>query len=116
MSAEKHLMFVFSNPVEGRDDDYHAWYAGHINELLRVPGFVAGQRLQVRAAPDRPVPDHKYLVLYEIEGDPGEALAALRTASVEGKVSAPDPAVVQLPFRSFIYSPITGRLVSPNGK
>jgi hypothetical protein len=41
-----HRTLVFSNPADGRDADYNAWYDDHhVPEVLdHVPGYVAAQR------------------------------------------------------------------------
>ena len=39
-------LLVFSDPVAGREDEYHTWYTEtHLPELLTLPGFVAARRL-----------------------------------------------------------------------
>jgi hypothetical protein len=80
------LFVVQTNPVTGRDDDFNAWYVDqHLPEVLRVPGFVAARRYQKSGAQRLGVGDAdqnpwKYLAIYEIEGDPARAMAALDDA------------------------------------
>ena len=74
------LMLVFSNPAEGKEDAFNAWYEGtHIPEMLGTPGVVAARRYEVAQPEGLPVPPQKYLAVYELEGDvaPGSRLRSL---------------------------------------
>jgi hypothetical protein len=51
----------FTEPT--REDAWNEWYAGHLEVLLRVPGFLAAQRFH---SPDT-VDDRPYLAMYEVE-------------------------------------------------
>jgi hypothetical protein len=82
-------MMVFSDAVSGLEDDYNDWYSNvHLPEVINTDGFVAAQRFQSTGVGD--VPDHQYLAIYEIQGDPEAAAAALyagtasRTPTSEG--------------------------------
>ena len=77
-----HHLFVFSNPTEGREDDYNEWYDNtHLAEVLQVPGIVAAQRYQVATTLAGSLP-HRYLAVYDIEGDdPTAALTELGKAA-----------------------------------
>ena len=36
---------ILSNPVAGREDEFNEWYTKqHLDDVLKVPGFVAAQR------------------------------------------------------------------------
>ncbi|MGY9074415.1 MAG: hypothetical protein ACKVHU_15870 [Acidimicrobiales bacterium] len=75
----KHVLLVFTDPVEGRDDEYNAWYNDvHLGEVLETDGFVRAQRFRVADLMPG-VTDHDYVAIYELEtDDPGAAMAALR--------------------------------------
>jgi hypothetical protein len=45
-----------------REDEWNDWYAGHIDVLLGVPGFLSAQRFHSSETPD----DRPYLALYEV--------------------------------------------------
>ena len=67
----KHVLVVFTNPVEGKEATYNDWYDNrHLPDVLDVPGFVSAQRFRLsdtqRAAGPFP---RRYLALYEIETD-----------------------------------------------
>ncbi|MEU9017768.1 hypothetical protein [Actinomadura sp. NPDC048394] len=79
------VMIVESSPSSDRDGPaYHDWYENtHIPEMLRVEGFVSARRLE-------PLEGGSFVVIYEIEGDPEKAKAALAEALSSGKVSRPE--------------------------
>ena len=73
--STKFIQIVYSNPVEGKDDEFNEWYDNvHIPELLAVPGMLSAQRYTLHEAEmyrmegGRP-PDHRYAIIYEMEGD-----------------------------------------------
>ncbi|MGE6743570.1 hypothetical protein ACQKGC_25160 [Allorhizobium pseudoryzae] len=68
---QKHIFIVYTNAVEGRDDEYNNWYDDqHLNDVLKIPGVVAAQRfaLSYKQRLDPPFP-WKYAAIYEIETD-----------------------------------------------
>ncbi len=78
----KHVLLVFTSPVEGREDDYNAWYNDvHLGEVLTADGFVRAQRF--KASEMMPsVTEHDYVAIYEIEDlDPKDAMKSLNGAS-----------------------------------
>jgi hypothetical protein len=74
------MLLVFTNSVEGRDEDFNKWYdTRHIGDILKVPGIVAAQRYELApmtlpegddAPAELPPPAHRYLTIYTISGDP----------------------------------------------
>lgn len=66
---ETYYLFVFSNPVAGREDEYNKWYdTQHAPDVVSVPGFVSAQRyvfsdVQLRSGVQGPT---KYLVAFKI--------------------------------------------------
>jgi hypothetical protein len=66
----KYTFVVMTNAVEGRDDDFNAWYdSQHIGDVLKLDGFVSAQRFTLPPEETNPVAIHRYLTLYEIETD-----------------------------------------------
>jgi hypothetical protein len=64
------VQLVFADPADGKESEFNTWYdAHHAPEVLKVPGFTSGQRLEladVQLAPqagERP----KYLTMFEIQ-------------------------------------------------
>jgi hypothetical protein len=71
-------MLVFTNAVEGRDDEFNEWYDNvHLAEVVSLPGFVAATRHELADAQMFPEQSHRYLAIYEYKGDAADALAAL---------------------------------------
>lgn len=74
------VLLVFTNATDGDDAEFNRWYDEvHLKEVLEAPGFVAAERFDLGEAQmveaERP---HRYLAIYEIEGDPASALQALQ--------------------------------------
>jgi hypothetical protein len=67
----KHVLVVFTNAVEGREEEFDRWYDDvHIADLLKIPGIVSAQRFRLSDTQrTRPPYPWKYLALYEIETD-----------------------------------------------
>jgi hypothetical protein len=86
-------LFVFSDPVAGREDEYHTWYGEtHLPELLSLPGFVGARRLSradggVAGFPGCPQGN---IAMYELDGDGEKALAAMMAASASGELHMSD--------------------------
>lgn len=39
---------VYSNPVEGREQEYNDWYSNqHLNDLLAIPGVISARRFKL---------------------------------------------------------------------
>ena len=77
----KHVFVVFTNPLEGREDDYNTWYSDvHLQDVLQIPGIIAAQRFKLSDVQRDPPPfPWRYLPLYEIETDDlNHTLGALR--------------------------------------
>lgn len=63
-------LVVFTNPVEGREDEYNEWYTGrHLDDVLAAAGFSAAQRFKwVPSKLSRNAP-HNYMAIYEIDDE-----------------------------------------------
>jgi hypothetical protein len=66
---KRYLLVVLTNAVDGRDDDFNAWYDEvHLRDICAIPGMISARRYM--AAPVQPGPDSarwRYLAIYEIE-------------------------------------------------
>jgi hypothetical protein len=79
------VFVVHTNPVAGREEEFNAWYTErHLKDVLAIPGFVRARRYRLSDAQFAPLPGFRYLAIYEIEGDPAEAMRALRRALKAG--------------------------------
>jgi hypothetical protein len=77
---------VYSNPVEGREQEYNDWYSNqHLKDLLAIPGVLAARRFKISATQIREAAQpYQYLAIYDIEADDVPSFVkelTLRTAS-----------------------------------
>lgn len=64
----RHTLMVFTNPVEGKDEEYNRWYnERHLKDVLAVEGFVSAQRFRIAGLTE--TAPYAYLAIYELEGD-----------------------------------------------
>ncbi len=114
-SGQRSLYIVRSNPVPGREAEYDDWYTRrHLPEILAVPGFASAQRFvlsPVARDPRMPPSRYSHLAIYEISGDPEQALQALARARDAGAVSG--SRAIDRGFEAHLFEPITGRLLPP---
>lgn len=69
--AQTYYMFIFSNPVAGKEDEYNKWYnEQHAPDVVSIPGFVSAQRFvfsDVQLLQNATAPKGvRYLVMYKI--------------------------------------------------
>jgi len=72
MEEEGNLFVVFTDSVEGADEEFNRWYdEHHVEEILGVDGFVWARRYALHAdqRPGMEPPAWRYLTLYGIEGE-----------------------------------------------
>src|SRR5438093_252640 len=82
------LLFVFANPVSGKDAEFDDWYTNiHIPDLLSLPGYYAAQRFRLV---DPQSFTHRRLVIWHVEGDRDVASSAVRDALQTGKTRKSD--------------------------
>lgn len=89
-----HLYLVFSNAAAGKEVEFNTFYDRHVGDIMKLPGFVSAQRfvLSPRGPND---PPFKYLTVYELKGkEPAPVLAQMGPAGREGRLEAPDKAIV----------------------
>ncbi len=105
----KQLILVFTNPQEGQEEAYNDWYQNtHLTEMVgSVKGWVKAQRFvlapeQLEFEPSR----HKYLAVYEVEGDLQEAYAGLADGMEDGSITVIDELVKQDEIIAWTYTAI----------
>ena len=106
----KHLMVVFTNPVDGKEDEFNDWYTNiHLSDVLRVPGFVAAQRFELSKPQIMGDTPYRYMAIYEIEAeDPEPVIEALKQVPENGMVIS--TALDAENAAAWVYSPITVRV------
>jgi hypothetical protein len=89
------LYLVMSNPVDDRDDEFNEWYDNvHIHDVLATPGMVSAQRYTVRETEINReagvTPSHRYLVVYEMDGEPDAVMRTIRESVASGAMKMHD--------------------------
>jgi hypothetical protein len=87
--ANEQKFLVFSNPVEGKVDEYNDWYDNvHLGEVCQVPG-VTGARRYDFAPIDGATPTHVGLAIYDLanDADPVAVLAELSNRAGNGEMN-----------------------------
>jgi hypothetical protein len=82
-------MIVYTSPVDGREEEYNAWYDDiHLPEFSALPGVITGRRFKVISQ----APDAKptYAAIYELSGDPAGVFAAMNAGIKDGSVRMSD--------------------------
>ncbi len=105
----EYSFLVFSNPAEGREEEYNRWYDDvHLGEVVQVPGFVAARRFRVMPpAGGGEAPKHRYLAIYEIESeDVAATMGELTTRAGDGRLRMSDALG---DVATGLYEPITDR-------
>jgi hypothetical protein len=70
-----YTLVVFTNPVEGREDDYNEWYDNqHLGDVIAAAGFDRAERLRLTDIGTPSVTQHRYLALYQVETDDPESV------------------------------------------
>ncbi len=94
---------VFSRPPEGvSDEEFNRWYDAHLDEILSVPGWEAATRYRLDPVVADEDVRYRYLTIYEVEGDPAEAVeelerAGLGSADSYSALKEVDSGVLELP-------------------
>jgi len=70
-----YTLVVFTNPVEGREDDYNEWYDNqHLGDVIAAAGFDRAERLRLTDIAPSSEAKHRYLALYQVETDDPESV------------------------------------------
>ena len=111
---------VFSNPIEGREDEFNEWYdTVHLPEVLATPGMRTAQRFKIRETDIThnsvmPKPAHRYLLVYEMEGDVDEIMGKIQEAALSGAVQMSDSLDLMNVSMSF-WAPLGPKVVKDPG-
>ena len=94
--TDRFVQVVFANPVAGKEDEFNDWYDNvHIPELLTVPGMLSATRYTLHdaaiyQADGGVAPEHRYMCVYELEGDVDEIMGTIRKSVASGAVHMGD--------------------------
>jgi hypothetical protein len=113
----KHILVVVTNPTSPEQEkEYNDWYTNkHLDDVLKVPGFVAAQRFRLTQDSAKPLTG-PYLAIYEMDcKDPKAAFEGLGKAADAGAMPMTS-AIDTVNITASIYSPITSRKVAKAAK
>ena len=84
--SHQYSLIIYTSPVDGREDDFNAWYDDvHLAEFSALPGVISGRRFKVTDG--KPA---AYAAIYEISSTPDEVLAAMNAAIKDGSMHMSD--------------------------
>jgi len=77
-TMDKHLLMVFSEPAEGKYDEYQEFFGStHLAEMANSAGVTSAQMFTVVSPDDAADLPTKYVAVYQVEGDIAEAQKAI---------------------------------------
>jgi hypothetical protein len=94
--ADRTIQLAFSNPAEGKEDEFNQWYDNvHLPDILATPGMLSAQRYdlyeaEIYRAQGAAPPEHRYLTIYEMEGDVDAIMLKIREGVASGKIVMAD--------------------------
>jgi hypothetical protein len=97
------LHIVVAQPPAGvSDEDFNRWYDAHLDEILSVKWFRSARRFQLEPVVGDATLPHRFICVYEIDGDPREAVAELGRAGMGsrdayGELKETDQGALPLP-------------------
>jgi hypothetical protein len=109
----RHTFVVFTNAVEGREDEFNDWYDHrHLPDVLAVEGFVAAQRFRLSdTEPTQEFP-HRYLALYEVESEDLEKVQQALAEAGETGVMMISESLDRPDAVARYFTPITNRVTA----
>ena len=109
-----HVLVVLTNPIDGDDDAYNEWYTNqHLKEVVAIPGFVAARRFELTDSQLEGFSpsSHRYMALYEIDGDPAAAFELLTAEMESGRIVLPE-SINQETISPWCFAPISERVAA----
>ena len=97
--VQQELLLVFTNPAQGREDEFHQWYdETHIPDVLAVPGVESAQRYvispveteEIEGAPQPPPPAHRFLVAYTLSRNGNDVMQEFTSRITSGQLPLSD--------------------------
>lgn len=109
-AGQRRQIFVaLSNPSDGREDDFNAWYdSQHVPDVVSIPGFKGAERFKLTIPFLDPLAGGQYLAIYDVDTDDIAALAArVRENAVTGKTVMSD-AIDLKTLTALFFEPVGG--------
>jgi hypothetical protein len=111
-TADPLVWLVFTRPFEGRDEEFNTWYDEvHLPDVVAVPGVRSAQRYELgpERRPAGQEPEHRYLAVYEIDGDPAKVFPEITRRIETGEMKLSD-ALDRSASRQTVWHPRGPRL------
>jgi hypothetical protein len=101
-------MLVFSEPLEGGDAAFNAWYTGrHLADICALPGFTTAQRFTLHSV-SMGTALNKYLAIYDMETDDPDGVIEAMFAARDTPAMPIDPAFNLDATTVMLYEEATG--------
>jgi hypothetical protein len=108
--SKRYKFVALVNAKDGQDAAFNAWHTDtHLPEVVRAAGFLSGQRFKLIEGSDGENTKYKYLVIFEGEGDPMQALTKLGGAVNSGSLNMSES--LGAPMWASMYEEIRGAKV-----
>ena len=99
--SHEYTLIVYTSPVDGKEDEYNAWYDDvHLAEFSALPGVINGRRFKV-AKDGQP----QYAAVYELSAHPDAVMGAMNEGIKNGTVHMTDT----LDMTSLVMTTLTPR-------
>ncbi|MEU9272616.1 hypothetical protein AB0E04_45570 [Streptomyces sp. NPDC048251] len=101
------VLATLANPTSPeQEDEFNTWYnEAHLKEMSEIPGIARITRYRLADGPGAESAEHRYLALYELDGDPATVLAEIRARSQSLTSS---PALDTTGSRMALWLPVEG--------
>ena len=100
-------MLVFSEPFEGKEDEYNEWYTGrHLDDICALPGFTEAQRFKLHSV-SMGKSLNRYLAIYDMESDDPDWVIENMFAHQDSDVMPISPAFNLDPTTVMLYEEIS---------
>ncbi|MGE3692912.1 MAG: hypothetical protein AB7F98_16175 [Novosphingobium sp.] len=101
-------MLVFSEPFEGRDEEFNEWYTTrHLDDICALPGFTSAQRFTLHSV-SMGAMLNKYLAIYDVETDDPDWVIENMFANRDTPAMPMSPAFNIDPTSVMLYEELTG--------
>ena len=105
--STRYKFVALVNAKEGQDSAFNDWHSEtHLPEVVRAAGFSRGERLKLVDGSNGEGTVYRYLVLFEGEGDPMQALTKLGAAMGAGALHISES--LGAPLWASMYEAIPG--------
>jgi hypothetical protein len=106
------VLLVFTNATDENDEEFNRWYDEvHMKEVTETPGFIGCERFEISDEQmDSGERKHRYLAIYDIEGDPAAALKALKESAPRMQMTD----TLNVDAGTSLFTQITARLAASN--